>query len=199
MGQRSQIYIRYNVEGHKGLIARYFQWNYGERMVSRARGIIKTIKDEFLQYKFMWGEPQWIVKLERICDVNFDMKDIVLSNDIIKEIEEQWDCDLEYLFAQDNNDGQLLIDVTDDEIKYCFIPYYSDIIPMDGDAYMQWNMGYGKTVDRWDIPTKYMTKEIIAYTKDNIQAISKMAQLMTVEETEEFVTADYDYIFPHPF
>lgn len=44
MGQRSQIYIRYNVNyvsgaatpnpktyNWKGLIARYFGWNYGER------------------------------------------------------------------------------------------------------------------------------------------------------------------------
>ena len=46
MGQRSQIYIRYNVNyvsgaatknptthNYKGLIARYFGWNYGERSV----------------------------------------------------------------------------------------------------------------------------------------------------------------------
>ena len=58
MGERSQIYIRYNVnymigsltenpEAHnyKGLIARYFQWNYGERMVIRARYVIESIKD----------------------------------------------------------------------------------------------------------------------------------------------------------
>ena len=60
MVERSQIYIRYNVnymrgsltenpEAHnyKGLIARYFQWNHGERMVRRARYVIESIKDEF--------------------------------------------------------------------------------------------------------------------------------------------------------
>ena len=36
MGQRSQIYVRYNVndesgQNYKGLIARYFGWNYGEK------------------------------------------------------------------------------------------------------------------------------------------------------------------------
>lgn len=44
MGQRSQIYIRFNdnrMESGKGLIALYYQWNYGERMVSRARQIIE--------------------------------------------------------------------------------------------------------------------------------------------------------------
>ena len=58
MGQRSQIYIRYNVNyvsgaatknptthNYKGLIARYFGWNYGERMISRARHTLEWIKD----------------------------------------------------------------------------------------------------------------------------------------------------------
>lgn len=36
MGQRSQIYVRYN---EKLLFARYFQWNYGTRMISRARSM----------------------------------------------------------------------------------------------------------------------------------------------------------------
>ena len=37
MGQRSQIYIRYKTETGYHLIANYYQWNYGERMISRAR------------------------------------------------------------------------------------------------------------------------------------------------------------------
>ena len=38
MGQRSQIYVRYtNEKGEHFLTARYFGWNYGERMISRAR------------------------------------------------------------------------------------------------------------------------------------------------------------------
>lgn len=56
MGQRSQIYIRYNIEyqgkQYKGLIARYYPWNYGERMISRARSIIEYIKDKYLEYPY---------------------------------------------------------------------------------------------------------------------------------------------------
>ena len=71
MGQRSQIYIRYNVNyisgsstenptthNFKGLIARYYGWNYGERMVSRARYIIERIHDEFMRGKWCFGDAE---------------------------------------------------------------------------------------------------------------------------------------------
>ena len=45
MGQRSQIYIRIKDEdGNTTLFAKYFQWNFGERMISRARYGIEYIK-----------------------------------------------------------------------------------------------------------------------------------------------------------
>ena len=44
MGQRSQIYVRYNKDGINHLIARYYQWNYGERMISRCKHSIEWIK-----------------------------------------------------------------------------------------------------------------------------------------------------------
>ena len=48
MGQRSQIYVRYNKNNtQKGLIANYYGWNYGERMISRARWGIEFIKEHF--------------------------------------------------------------------------------------------------------------------------------------------------------
>ena len=83
MGQRSQIYIRYNVndksgQNYKGLIARYFGWNYGERMISRARYIIEEIQNEFMRYKWFFGDKEKLEKLKRFCETNFDMKDIVL-------------------------------------------------------------------------------------------------------------------------
>ena len=44
MGQRSQIYVRFNKEnGQSGLIANYYGWNFGERMISRARACLKNI------------------------------------------------------------------------------------------------------------------------------------------------------------
>ncbi len=207
MGQRSQIYIRYNVNyvsgsattnpkthNYKGLIARYYGWNYGERMVSRARYIIEQIQDEFMKWKWCFDDKEKLEKLKRICDVNFDMKDIVMSSDIIKEVAEEFDGDTEYLFNQDNNDGQLFIDITDDGIKYCFMKYHNEGEPMDAEQYMKWNCEHEKHLD-WHTPYEYMNKKTITYTERNIKAISKMATLMTMEELKSFVEDDYSYLF----
>lgn len=211
MGERSQIYIRYNVncisgsatdnpttENYRGLIARYYQWNYGERMVSRARYIIEHIQDKFMGYKGFFGETDKIEKLNRICDVNFDMNDIVMSSNIIKEIEEEFDGDTAYLFNQDNNDGQLYIDVTDNGIKYCFTEYCHEGKPMDGERYMKWNCE-NEDHPNWHIPYEYMDKKTIRYTEKNIKAIDKMAKLMTAEELKSFLEDDYSYLIAPSF
>ena len=48
MGQKSQIYVRFDKEL---VVANYYRWNYGERMISRARYGIEYIKDCLLEYK----------------------------------------------------------------------------------------------------------------------------------------------------
>lgn len=202
MGQRSQIYIRYNVNyeqcsgvyNYKGLIARYFGWNYGERMVSRARYIIEYIHDNYMKYKWTFGNSECLEKLKWICNTNFDMKDIVFSSDIIKEVAEDMDGDMEYLFNQDNNDGQLFIDITDAGIKYCFMKYYNEGEPMNGENYMKWNCENKDRPD-WHIPYEYMNKKTISYTERNIKKIDKIATLMTPEEIKSFVEDDYSYLF----
>lgn len=94
MGQRSQIYVRYNKKDMNGvnrkkLIANYYGWNYGERMISRARWGIEFIKEYLsLGYNgYNWFEqPGSDVHLSRVFDANFDMHDISISSDIIKEL-----------------------------------------------------------------------------------------------------------------
>ena len=84
MGQRSQIYVRWNLaNGKRMLVARYYQWNYGTRMISRARGIIEWLKEsgKYVGYSSSDNEE----KLRRIMDVNFDYKDVVLGHDIINQ------------------------------------------------------------------------------------------------------------------
>ena len=85
MGQRSQIYVRYQKDGVNYLTARYYQWNYGERMISRCRHSLGWIK-EMIPYD--WYFTRETEKLKRILDVNFDMHDITIGYDIIKEWEE---------------------------------------------------------------------------------------------------------------
>lgn len=111
MGQRSQIYIRFNKDGHKGLIASYFSWNYGERMISRARWGIELIKEMLDEKVFATSEIN-ITKISRVFDTNFDMHDYQVSCNIIKEWAENFAYENfnDYVFLwQDNNNGKLLI------------------------------------------------------------------------------------------
>lgn len=186
MGQRSQIYVRYTKDGKKYLTARYYQWNFGERMISRCRHTIEWIK-EYLEYD--WHLTTETEKLKRILDTNFDMKDVVLGQDIVKEWKEDFPEENfnEFVFKyQDNNDGKLLIDIKDGIIKYAFLDWNcnTDKI-MSAARYMNWNSKGWRT-------SEYIDKEQKALCVRNIKYISKHAQLMTKEEVEEFINYNYE-------
>lgn len=194
VGQRSQIYIRYENEKHeKQLIARYYSWNFRERMISRARGIIEWLKDEL---KLGISSPVFRKKLERICDVNFNFHDVVLSQCIIDEFiesEEDMTGFNDYVFfLQGNNDGKLFIDILPDfSIRYAFTTYeLSEYNPLNGDEYMLWESNFP---EKWDIK-EYFDRKTIVYTKKNIRYISRKAQLMTSDQLKEFVEADYSHL-----
>lgn len=189
MGQRSQIFVRYEENGQKKMIARYYQWNYGERMISRARYGIEWLKDMY-KYTFEFSR-----KLYRILDTNFDMIDCVISSDIIKEfIDNDWGNDGYTLnnfmfYAQDNNDGKLFIDVlSNGTIKYAFLDYDNKKI-MSGTEYMRWDRG-----KKWREPTEYFDQEDIEICVKNIKEINKMATKMKADEVKEFMGMDYSYL-----
>lgn len=169
MGQRSQIYVRYTIKGESNLIGRYFQWNFAERMVSRARHSVEWILNHrrYLEYE--------INHLPKILEVNFDMHDIVDSMDIGANFTDV-----------DNNDGKLFVDVPEKgKVKYCFSNYDASTV-MDGDEYM--------TFDTENCYEQYKWKNIKdkdKRTMRNINWLSKHAQLMTEEELKEFISCRY--------
>lgn len=185
MGQRSQIYIRIwdKYDENYKLYAKYYDWNYGERMISRAKHGIEYIKRnlEFIDIKCTQE------KINRIFDVNFDMEDILLTSDIIEEwLEEFFDYykPNEYIFKYiDNNDGKLFIDITKDrEIKYCFIN--DDFKILTPTQYMNWDCPEWKEA-------KYQSEDEIQVCKNNIKYINKNAKLMTEKELQDFIEFDY--------
>lgn len=196
MGQRSQIYIRFNDNGRKRLIARYFNWNYGERMISRARYIME----------WLMGHQEYLIlesqgnKLIKIMEVNFDMIDCVDSSDIIQEyINAQWKTNNILDFKgivfeeQDNNDGQLYIDVTDDGIKYAFIdPYEIDHEIMDAEKYMVWD--YNESNKSYK--ELKLDQDILASVENNSKWLKFHAELMTEKELGEFLEYDYSWQLP---
>lgn len=189
MGQRSQIYVRYN---KKLVVANYYQWNYAERMVSRARYGIEYIKDNFIEYKsFVFDHPYYMKQLSRIFDVNFDMKDVQISTNIIEEWKEQFFDDNfnDIIFRQQhNNDGRLFVDILEDgTIKYAFLDSVCDTENiMSAAQYMDWDS------ENWK-ESEYIENEQKVFCKNNLKSIEEMAVLMTKEEVEDFMNHDYGY------
>ncbi len=167
MGMRSQIYVR--IDGELK-IASYYQWNFGERMISRARwGIESIIKD--LDYPCLFQTSSFIEKLRRIFDVNFDYKDIVMSHDLLTDPDESED-----VFNSDNNNGKLLVavDTKAKTVKYALTdcggkPFKSPA------AYME-----------WDGDEPQLEKE----HKENMEWLEANVPVMTEEEAEAFQRMD---------
>lgn len=188
MGQRSQIYIRIsdNYNEKPTLIAKYFQWNFAERMISRARHGIEYIKSSA---KYLSSDTVK-ERINRIFDVNFDMKDVALSTDILKEWVEYSSKYYElneindYIFhAQDNNDGKLFIDVDEKgNVKYCFTDY--DMQILSPEKYMDWDF------ENWQ-QSEYLDREDAEICINNINYILENAKQMTGAELEEFISFDY--------
>lgn len=202
MGQRSQIYVRFPMTengktGH-GLIANYYQWNYGERMISRCRYALEYIKDCNITGYIDWyfSQGKYYEQFRRYLDVNFDMKDVVVSDNIIEDYKQygyecvnEVDMTLEsrfndYVFdGQDNNDGKLLIDISESGVKYAFLREQANETDLMGaEEYMEWDCGVRwKKTGGFDIET----------CVKNIEEISKLACLMTEEEVKDFLNCEY--------
>ena len=203
MGQRSQIYISWeNENGENELIARYYGWNFGERMVSRAAGIMEHLTEMIESNNF---DKE---KLIKVSEINFDMRDVCQTSDLIKEAIDFSDGTVEdkkdYLFNADNNDGKLFIAVhktgnshqneygrviPDRKIYYCFTDRNNEMV-MDAKQYLQWNCDYGTNSGaKWE---DGLDDETIAYTNKNIDTINELGERMVQKEFEYFMDYDYD-------
>lgn len=189
MGQRSQIYVRYtNDKGEHFLTARYFGWNYGERMVSRARHTAEWILAE-IKYYFKFSTDNR--ELVRIIDTNFDMHDVMISSDIIEEYFDYGNVHYtfeEYVFTHhDNNDGKLFIDINSNgTIKYAFIDSSCNLDkPMSGLGYMRWNHKNWRT-------SEYISDEQKEKCNLNCKYLRNNFQLMTTKELKDFISCDYN-------
>ena len=180
MGQRSQIYVFAD-----GILsfARYYRWNYGERMVSRCRGIVEHLKyysDH--NYGFAIKElknrngTEW-PRMQAIADVNFDFRDVQVGQDIMKEYKEQFSEDYSFddfvFYCQDNNDGKLFVNITEKGVSYAFT---DDAITEAFDAmgYMEWDVqDYKQNLSHEDLEIltqnhKYLTENATLLSFDDV-------------------------------
>lgn len=207
MGQRSQIYVRETVGDTVNLVARYYGWNFGSRMVSRCRYTLEWLKDHSKENEItgkrypLLINPDAYKKLEKIMDTNFDFHNVVLGQNIIDEYYEQYpedDFNASIFFAQDNNDGKLLIDIKDGVLKYAFLNQDADSNHiMDTEEYMAWNYSHYKN---WK-EVEYLRSEVdeVAFCEANFPEIKKLAILMTKEEVDEFLSFDYKNVISKPY
>lgn len=204
MGQRSQIYVR---ASNNLLAANYFQWNFSERMISRARWSIDWIRNyqedgvfnllfEEHDSTFHFFLVDYVERLQRVLDVNFDLHNIAHHCDIVKEYWKQFSDEPfnKAVFEdQNNNDGQLFIEILPDKVRYCFRDVRENRL-MDAEQYMVWD-----SYPHWEFDDQhnlvcdgeYLSEEEIEACKRNIKAIGEMAELMTVEQLEDFLHCEY--------
>lgn len=194
MGERSQIYVRVN---KKLVVANYYHWNYGEEMISRARYGIKFINDTWLEDEdfdtvYPFNEKSYHEDLRRYFDVNFDTKNIRLSSNLMDDLKDKFTKDSfnDYMFKLlSNDDGKLFIDVLleNKTIKYAFLNCECDTNNiMNARQYMDWNYDY----EDWR-NSEFIDKEQKTLCEENLLAIDDMAQLMTKEEMDEFLSYNY--------
>lgn len=183
MGQRSQIYIRYKTETGYRLLANYYQWNYGDRMISRARYGIEYLDSYRKYYRWWFLDNEELIR--RYFDVNFDYQDIQMHCNINEEFK-AYGAEYEfnqYVFqGQDNNDGKLLVDVTETEIRYCFLDHTASVFSlMNAEEYMN-----------WDLPNWRKSEYVYAKAcRENIRALNSFP-LMTPEQAHDFLTCSYE-------
>ncbi len=195
MGQRSQIYVRFTSleTGKKYLIARYFGWNYGERMVSRVRHTIDFIDCQLYATTYkeaMIKTAEFEKKLVHIMETNFDYTDVVLSRNILRDYEEYFKGEPfadSVFYGQDNNDGQAFIDVyvVDNGnvvIKYAFAESTDGEEPLTPYGYLQMDMG-----EHWK---ERLDNEEEALCEANVKALGKY-NLLSEAELKEFRNYDY--------
>lgn len=128
MGQRSQIYIRYN-EG-KNIVAYHLQWNWGEHMINRAYQLLEFISkntkgsySELLSSGSSYNKKSGKEFLSALIQMNLTIGSYVKGIDLVGEKYEMALYDKLMVIEefqlnpdeQDNNDGFLVIDV--DEVK----------------------------------------------------------------------------------
>lgn len=194
MGMRSNIAVK--LDG-KILVALYYQWNYGERMMSRVAHFIGWLNEYrscggrakgceppcFLSYY----EPNFGERVRHILETNFDYEDVVFSTDLIREAEEFNESIAERFWGSHNNNGYALISCErDGTIRYAFT--HDGETALDAKGYM-----LGDSNEEYLTPMTGANPSVIdeklEYNKmllTNEATLNKYATLMTDDEVATF-------------
>ena len=146
MGERSDIFVRIRVKENKkaknykyqAFFGLYYQWCYGERMISRLRSAINYAESHVVGWHGGSACSEETIELfKRYLAINFDMQDIIKHVDLIPEavdnVMQGYDTAKADIFNQAENHGYIYLDITVDDpddtsednkgstIKYAFV------------------------------------------------------------------------------
>lgn len=181
MGQRSEIYVAVEQsDGKKKMTARYFGWNYGERMISRV-----AFTSRWLQARQSTFSKEDLIS---IIETNFDMVDHLAS----ERIEPVTTGSFKLHCPLDNglNDGRAFIYINKDgKIKYCFTENHV-LKPLDCNKYMLFDTESCYPEYQWK-NKEYRLSTRMKRCRNNIKWLKQNAEVMTQEELDEFLRSVY--------
>ena len=147
MGERSNIFVRIRAKENTKdkkytygtFFGLYYQWCYGERMISRLRSAIDFAEKHLDGWHGRAAvDPERIEKFKRYLAINFDMRDIVEPTDLIpytvENLKQGFATPGADIFAQEENHGYIYVDISLDDpdrtygdykakVKYAFARY----------------------------------------------------------------------------
>lgn len=156
MGERSNIFVRIRAKErssdknykHETFFGLYYQWCYGERMISRLRSAINYVENHIGGWRGEWAVSEERIRLfKKYLAINFDMQDIVepldLVPDAVDDVMQGYSTAKADIFDQAENHGFIYLDITLDDpeekfgenkanIKYAFVDneYHSKKHPL---------------------------------------------------------------------
>lgn len=195
MGERSSIFVRIRAKKRSSdkrykmatFFGIYYQWCYGERMISRLRSVIDFVAKNISGYhgEYCMSKDQ-LEQFKRYLAINFDMRDILDTRDLVKTM--ATDVKLGYtketadIFAQDENHGYIYIDISLDDpdkkfgennakIKYAFVDNeYKDndgTVPPVRSVENFADHDMGNDERKWYEPAPYLDESGMEYRKEH--------------------------------
>lgn len=232
MGERSNIFVRIRAKEntddkkykHEVFFGLYYQWCYGERMISRLRAAIDFAHSDLCWRPCISMSKEKIEKFKQVLRTNFDMRDIIDTTDLvpdaIDDLKQGYGTVDADIFDQAENHGFIYLDITIDDpdeksgenkptVKYAFVGNEGKNFPvMDVVKFADLDIGDGerkwyKPAPYWDKPEnarwgkrhkKDFLENVVPTCKKNIKAIQSDASVMTEKERRAFVKAGRTFV-----
>lgn len=197
----AQIYIRYDTNNGKGLIAKDLHFNLfaPQRMISFSKWVV-TWAHNRIGASSENNVKDFDMILDGIASVLEG--DAALHKDLIEEYRtfclhgaNNQNFDTFVFYERENQSCKLVVDVTADGVKYAFgnryLHWHGENDVMDCRQFLNYKSG-NQNWERWiEAENAEERGEVIERCNRDIRDIENLATLMTAKDIEEFCCHDY--------